>query len=146
GTPAFMWIIMVPVEFIGMLVKPAALMIRLFANMTGGHILLAVLIGFVAAAYKAMGGGATGVAGAVGIGIPALLGTVAIMFLELFIALLQAYIFTFLTALFLGQMVSHHDHGHEHDHAPDFDYTNDTVPAEPGSADPYPTKPAAVPA
>ncbi|MEM8875740.1 MAG: F0F1 ATP synthase subunit A [Planctomycetota bacterium] len=144
GTPWFMWIIMVPVEFVGMLVKPAALMIRLFANMTGGHILLAVLISFVALAYKGFGGGAGGTVGAIGIGIPVLIGTVAIMFLELFIAFLQAYIFTFLTALFLGQMVAHHHDDHAH-HEPDFDYTNDEIPAEPGPAAPYPHDPKAMP-
>src|SRR5262249_12406686 len=102
--------IMVIVEIIGTLVKPFALMIRLFANMVAGHVLLAVLIGFVATAYAALG-----FLGALGIGAITVLGSTAIMCLELFVAFLQAYLFTFLTALFIGLLVVHdEDHG-EHD-------------------------------
>ena len=116
GAPLYMAPIMVPVEFMGMLVKPAALAIRLFANMTAGHILVAVLIGFATAAYTWMG-----VGGTLLLGIPVILGTVAIMVLELFVAFLQAYIFTFLTALFLSQMVM--DHHDDHDEAHDASHT-----------------------
>jgi F-type H+-transporting ATPase subunit a len=101
--PGPIWLapLLVPVEIIGLGAKIVALAIRLFANMMAGHILLAVLIGF-----------ATGFL----IGVPALLGAVAINCLELFVAFLQAFIFTFLTTLFLSQaVVFHHDeHGHEH--------------------------------
>ncbi|HEV7301346.1 MAG TPA: F0F1 ATP synthase subunit A [Tepidisphaeraceae bacterium] len=110
GAPWYMAPIMVPVEIIGMLVKPFALFLRLAANMTAGHILLAVLIGFPALAAAGM----NSYGAAIGIGIPAVLGAVVIMCLELFVAFLQAYLFTFLTALFIGQMVVHHDHD-EHD-------------------------------
>jgi F-type H+-transporting ATPase subunit a len=108
GAPIFMAPVMVPVEILGMFVKPVALAIRLFANMTAGHILLAVLAGFTGTA-AALGTGAL-----IGIGIPVVLGSVAIMCLELFVAFLQAYIFTFLTALFIGQLVVHE---HEEHHA-----------------------------
>ena len=117
GAPAFMAPIMVPVEILGMLVKPCALAIRLFANMTAGHILVAVIVGFSAMAAQ-IGYGALA-----GIGIPVVLGATAIMCLETFVALLQAYIFTFLTTLFIGQLVvheheehegGHHDEAHEH--------------------------------
>ena len=115
GAPWYMWLILIPVEIIGMAVKPIALMIRLFANMSAGHILLAVLIGFVAKAYDGLGTG-----GAIGVGIPSIIGATAISCLEVFVAFLQAYLFTFLTALFIGQLVVH-DHEHEahdeHDHA-----------------------------
>ena len=124
GAPLYMVPIMAPVEFLGMFVKPAALAIRLFANMTAGHILIAVLIGFTTAAFVGLGGGVAGTAGAIGLGIPVVLGAAAIMVLELFVAFLQAYIFTFLTALFLSQMVAHHheeDHHDEHAH----DHTRD---------------------
>jgi F-type H+-transporting ATPase subunit a len=147
GTPWPMWFLMVPLELIGAFIKPAALSIRLFANMTGGHILLAALIGFITLAFASVG-----VVGGFLLGIPILLGTVAIMFLEIFVALLQAYIFTFLTALFLGQMVVHGDHGHGHEGAHDgegdFDYTDEPIPPRAGPADPYePGKtPAAAPA
>lgn len=98
--------IIVLVEAIGIFVKPFALALRLFANMSGGHILLAVLIGFVPQLIQ-KGGGNVVVAP-----IP-LLGAAAIMLLEILVAFLQAFIFTFLTGLFLGQLV-HHDHEHEH--------------------------------
>jgi F-type H+-transporting ATPase subunit a len=105
GAPWFMFPIMVPVEILGMLVKPCALAIRLFANMTAGHVLVAVLISFTGMAA------AVGVGALVAIGIPVVIGTMAIMMLELFVAFLQAYIFTFLTTLFIGQLVVH-----EHEH------------------------------
>jgi F-type H+-transporting ATPase subunit a len=116
GAPIYMAPVMIPVEIMGMFVKPVALAIRLFANMTAGHILLAVLVGFTGAA-AAMGTGAL-----IGIGIPVILGSTAIMCLELFVAFLQAYIFTFLTSLFISQLVVHeHEHhtdeGGHHDEA-----------------------------
>src|SRR3712207_3236571 len=107
GAPVYMAPVMIPVEIMGMFVKPVALAIRLFANMTAGHILLAVLVGFTGAA-AAMGTGAL-----VGIGIPVVLGSTAIMCLELFVAFLQAYIFTFLTSLFISQLVIHEHEHHE---------------------------------
>jgi F-type H+-transporting ATPase subunit a len=107
GAPIYMAPVMLPVEIMGMFVKPVALAIRLFANMTAGHILLAVLASFTGAA-AAVGYGAM-----IGIGIPVVLGSVAIMCLELFVAFLQAYIFTFLTSLFIGQLVVHEHEHHE---------------------------------
>lgn len=108
GAPWYMFIIMIPVEIIGMFVKPFALAIRLFANMAAGHIMLAVLIGFVAGAFQAMGTG-----GGVVIGIPVVLGCTALMVLETFVAFLHAYIFTFLVTLFVGQLVVHEHEHHE---------------------------------
>ena len=105
--PGPLWLapLLVPVEIVGMVAKIFALTVRLFANMMAGHILLATLISF-----------ATVMSGAIGFGIaiPAILGAVAISMLEIFVAFLQAFIFTFLTTLFLGQsIVFHHDdHGH----------------------------------
>lgn len=123
GAPWFMWPVMVPVELLGMVVKPVALALRLFANMTGGHIIIAVLLGFVPALIEALG--PTGYA----LAILPLLGGVAINILEILVAFIQAFIFTFLTTLFLGQLVVHeheehheehgeeeHEHGHGHDH------------------------------
>ncbi len=102
GGPAYLAPIMVPVEIVGTIVKPAALAVRLFANMTAGHVLLAVIIGFTAAAPKALG--------AVGapITLVAAIAAVLIMFLELFVAFLQAFIFMFLTTLFIAQLAHHH--------------------------------------
>lgn len=108
GAPWYMWVIMVPVEIIGHVVKPCALAIRLFANMTGGHLLVAVLLSFVPAAIEHLG-----FLGGGGVSLVAMLGAVAINALEILVSFIQAYIFTFLTCLFLGQLVVHHHDGHE---------------------------------
>ncbi len=108
GAPWYMAWVMIPVEFIGMLVKPFALAIRLFANMSAGHILLAVLIGFVATGFESLGRG-----GGTALSVAIVLGSTAIMCLETFVAFLQAYIFTLLTCLFIGLLVVH-----EHEHKP----------------------------
>ena len=95
-------------EMMGLVFKTFALAMRLFANMIAGHILLAILLSFVGDAASALGTG-----GAVAISIPVILGSVAINFLELFVAFLQAFIFTFLSAMFIGQAVNIHQGNHE---------------------------------
>jgi len=93
---AIMLIILTPVEFLGKLTKPFALMIRLFANMMAGHTLVLSLLGLI---FMFASGGAI-VAGGVTV---ASIGMVSgIMILEVFVALLQAYIFAMLTAVFIG--------------------------------------------
>ena len=109
--PGPLWLapLLVPVEIIGLFAKIFALAVRLFANMVAGHVLLAVLLGFVSGSYLALGAGA-----ATGIGIVVVLVGVAFNLLEIFVAFLQAFIFTFLTTLFISQAVMiHHEHGHE---------------------------------
>ncbi|MHC5111805.1 MAG: F0F1 ATP synthase subunit A [Planctomycetota bacterium] len=111
--PGPLWLapLLVPVEIIGLIAKIFALSVRLFANMMAGHILLAVLLGFILTAGTAMGTGA-----GLTIAVPVIIGSVAITMLEIFVAFLQAFIFTFLTTLFIGQsVVFHHDdhHGEE---------------------------------
>jgi F-type H+-transporting ATPase subunit a len=110
GAPAMMWPIMVPVEIIGTFVKPFALALRLFANMTGGHIVVATLLGFVTQLCMWKAGIGHGMA------LIPLFGTIAIYMLELLVAFIQAFIFSYLTGLFLSQLVHHDDHEHEHDH------------------------------
>jgi F-type H+-transporting ATPase subunit a len=122
GSPTYLWPLMVPIEILGTIMKPVALAIRLFANMTAGHILVAVLFMF---AVSGLGMLTHGIGGAVLGGIvtvPSILGAIGIYFLELFVALLQAFVFMFLTTVFIGQL-SHHGehepheaHGHEHAH------------------------------
>lgn len=96
-------VILVPmifvIELFGLLVKHLVLAVRLLANMLAGHIVLAVLIGFIG--Y---------VSGAVWYGVmpAAVLGAVALSLLELFVAFLQAYIFVFLSSLFIGATVHPH--------------------------------------
>jgi F-type H+-transporting ATPase subunit a len=112
--PGPLWLapLLVPVELIGLVAKVFALAVRLFANMIAGHILLAVLLSFILSA------GAASAALGLGIAVPVVIGSVAITLLELFVAFLQAYIFTFLTALFIGMsVVFHHDDDHHHEAA-----------------------------
>ena len=111
--PLWMAPLLVPVEIIGLIAKVFALAVRLFANMIAGHILLAVLLSFIMTA----GAKSTGLG--LGVGLLVVSGSVAINLLELFVAFLQAFIFTFLTTLFIGMsVVLHHDdqHGQEHGH------------------------------
>jgi len=92
---AIMLVILTPVEFLGKLTKPFALMIRLFANMMAGHTLVLSLLGMIFM-FATIGPARWGVAGAS-------LGMVwGIMVLEVFVAFLQAYIFAMLTAVFIG--------------------------------------------
>jgi F-type H+-transporting ATPase subunit a len=97
-------------EVIGLIARTFALTMRLFANMIAGHVLLAVLLGFIGTSWNALGAGV-----GVTIAVPVVLGSVAINFLELFVAFLQAFIFTFLSAMFIGEAVNIHGAGgHEH--------------------------------
>lgn len=107
--PGPLWLapLMVPLEVVGVFAKAFSLAVRLFANMLAGHTLVAVLIGLILSA-----GTAAGVMGGLGVAVPVVLGSVAVSVLEIFVAFLQAFIFTFLTALFLGMSVVFH-HGHE---------------------------------
>ncbi|MCK4872784.1 MAG: F0F1 ATP synthase subunit A [Phycisphaerales bacterium] len=110
GAPAYLAPLMIPVEILGMLVKPSALMIRLFANMNAGHILLATLLMFVKMSFEGLGAG-----GGLAISIPSMLFAFAIYFLEIFVAFLQAFIFMFLTTIFISQFSHHGEEQHEHD-------------------------------
>lgn len=96
GIPLLLWPIMWPIEFIGLFTKPFALAIRLLANMTAGHMIILVLLGFIFQ-FQSYFIAPVSVAGAV-----------AIYLLELFVAFLQAYIFTFLTSLFISQVQHRH--------------------------------------
>jgi len=99
--PKLLYPIMIPVEIIGTLTKPFALMIRLFANITAGHIIILSLISLI---YIFKTVAIAPVSGAF---------VLFMSVLELLVAALQAYVFTLLSALFIGQAVEEHDH---HDH------------------------------
>jgi F0F1-type ATP synthase membrane subunit a len=93
-----MWFILLVLELVGAVIKPFALMIRLFANMIAGHIVLAALILLIPVS--------AGIAAQIGVGAPVTLLALLIRVLELFVAFLQAYIFTFLTTLFIASAVA----------------------------------------
>lgn len=103
--PVFMKPLMFLVEFLGLFTKPFALLVRLFANMLAGHMVLFFILSLIFVVHL----------GAAVVSVPLATG---LYLLELFVALLQAYIFTLLTALFIGQGVAlgHHHHGDDHAH------------------------------
>ena len=103
--PPYLAPLMIIVELMGLGAKIFALAVRLFANMLAGHVLLAVMIAMILKAGAALG---TGIG--LGIAVPIVVGSVALNMLELFVAFLQAFIFTYLTTLFIGMSVNvHHD-------------------------------------
>lgn len=97
GVPLWLLPIMIPVELLGLFAKPFALCIRLFANMTAGHVVILALIGLVFI-FENVAMAPVSVAFAA-----------AIYLLEIFVALVQAFIFTLLSALFIG-MAAHPEH------------------------------------
>ncbi|MTI31924.1 ATP synthase F0 subunit A [Cytophagales bacterium RKSG123] len=94
GLPKVLLPIMVPIEIIGIFTKPFALMVRLFANITAGHIIILSIIGLI----FIFGSSLTGI-----ISVPF---ATAMNFLELLVAFIQAYVFTLLSAIFIGQAVA----------------------------------------
>ena len=98
GSKIPLYIILLPIEVLGIFIKPAALMIRLFANITAGHIIVVSLISIIFVNQSAWWAG---------LSVPM---TLFISALELLVAFLQAYIFTMLSALFIGAAVERAHH------------------------------------
>lgn len=97
------YIILVPIELLGLIIKPFALLIRLYANMQAGHIVLMSLIGLMFI-FKSW----------IGSSLSFFL-AFAITLIEILVALLQAYIFTMLSSLYFGFASEEHEHEHEED-------------------------------
>ena len=97
GVPPVLLIILIPVEIIGLLVKPFALCVRLFANMTGGHVAILVFLGLISILQSEW------------IAIGSVPFAVAIYMLEIFIGFVQAFVFTLLSTVFIS-MAAHPDH------------------------------------
>jgi F-type H+-transporting ATPase subunit a len=102
GTPAWLLPLMIPIELISQLARPISLAVRLFANMTAGHVILGVLFGLA-------------ISGGILIGWLPFAFTIAMNGLELGIAFIQAYIFTVLSCVYLGDAITLHGHS-EHAH------------------------------
>jgi F-type H+-transporting ATPase subunit a len=106
GVHWILWVIMIPIEILGLFTKPFALCIRLFANMTGGHLVILFLLGlifiFAQIPYIAP--------------VPVAF-AVAINMLEIFVAFLQAYVFTMLTSLFMGLGMQQEAHSEKEHHS-----------------------------
>ena len=95
GVPKIMIPIMIPIEIISMIARPVSLSVRLFANMTAGHTILYVLFGLAMSTPLMIGWLPFGF-------------TVAINGLEIAIAFIQAYIFTILTCVYIGDVIHLH--------------------------------------
>ena len=108
GVPKALWILLIPIEIIGMLNKPIVLMIRLFANITAGHI---IILGFFSLIFIF---GAMNQGLGLGVSVLSVAFTVFMNFLELLVAFLQAYVFTLLSALYFGSAVEEHHHEEHH--------------------------------
>jgi F-type H+-transporting ATPase subunit a len=103
GVPLPLRILILPIELVGIITKPFSLMIRLFANITAGHIIILSLFSliFIFESYA--------------VGIVSTAFAVFMMILELFVALLQAYVFTLLSAMYFASAIEEsHDHHEEH--------------------------------
>jgi F-type H+-transporting ATPase subunit a len=113
GVPLGIKFLLVPIEIISLFIKPVALIIRLFANILAGHIVILSVISMIF-----IFGGISKVAGW-GFAPVSMAFTIFMFFLELMVAAIQAFIFTNLTAVFVGQAIEeahHHDHEHEDYH------------------------------
>jgi F-type H+-transporting ATPase subunit a len=112
GVPAWLKLPPLPIiplpEVIGIFTKPFVLMVRLFANITAGHI---IALGFISLIYI-FGEMSTGLA--YGVSIVSILFNVFMMFLELLVAFIQAFVFTFLSAIYFGLAVEEHHTEHQH--------------------------------
>jgi F-type H+-transporting ATPase subunit a len=105
GLPAPLYVLLVPMEIIGMLVRPFALTMRLAANMTGGHIAILAILSFVFVFTQMLGTALAGIGVGMVFSVPL---AAAISALEVIIVLVQAYVFTLLSAVFVGMAIHAH--------------------------------------
>ncbi len=111
GVPIPILIILTPIEIMGVFLKPFVLMIRLFANMTAGHIIALAFFSLIFI-FGEMSPGA-----GYGVSVVSVAFTVFMGMLELLVAFLQAYVFTLLSAIYFGAAVEEHHHEHAHEEA-----------------------------
>ena len=104
GVSPFLAVALIPIEILGMLVRPFALTMRLAANMTGGHIAILAILSFVFI-FTEMAGGFVGMGIGMLFSVPLAVGISA---LEIIVILVQAYVFTLLTAVFIGMAIHAH--------------------------------------
>ena len=108
GVPKAMWLIVTPVEILGLFTKPFALAIRLFANISAGHFMV---LGLVSLLFI-MGKSGESIGGFIG-AFPISIGfTVGIFCLEIIVGIIQAYVFVLLTSVFIGMAMERHDDHH----------------------------------
>jgi len=105
GLPLFVYPILIPIEIMGMFVRPFALTMRLAANMTGGHIAILAILSFVFLFTELFGRAVAGIGVGLVVSVPLAVGISA---LEIIVVLIQAYVFTLLTAVFIGMAIHVH--------------------------------------
>ena len=113
GVPIGVLVILTPIEIMGVFLKPFVLMIRLFANITAGHIIALAFFSmiFIFGRSPQTGEAQTGLG--LGVGVFSWLFVVFMTFLELLVAFLQAYVFTLLSAIYFGSALEEHHHPDE---------------------------------
>jgi F-type H+-transporting ATPase subunit a len=104
GLPLPVTIMLIPIEVMGMFVRPFALTMRLAANMTGGHIAILAILSFVFIFTELSGQALVGI----GIGVPSVILAVLLSGLEIIVVAVQAYVFTLLSAVFIGMAIHAH--------------------------------------
>jgi F-type H+-transporting ATPase subunit a len=105
GLAAPLYILLIPIEILGMFVRPFALTMRLAANMTGGHIAILAMLSFVFLFAQLAGQAAVGIGVGLAFSVPLAVG---IMALEIIVVLVQAYVFALLSAVFIGMAIHAH--------------------------------------
>ncbi|MEX0609963.1 MAG: F0F1 ATP synthase subunit A [Balneolaceae bacterium] len=108
GVPGWVRFILTPVEILGIFTKPFALAIRLFANMLSGKIMIIAILGLIFIFADTFGSAA-----GYGVSVFSVVLTVLLYALKVFVGLLQAYIFTLLSAVFIGMAAEDHHHSEE---------------------------------
>ena len=117
NTPGVPWWLKIPIplmpiiELVGMITKPFVLTVRLFANISAGHI---IVLGFMSLIFIF---GKMNLGMGYGVSVLSVLFAVFMSMLEILVAFLQAYVFTLLSALYFGMAVEEHEHPHEVEHA-----------------------------
>jgi F-type H+-transporting ATPase subunit a len=105
GLNPLIYVLLIPIEIIGMFVRPFALTMRLAANMTGGHIAILAILSFVFLFAEMFGRAIAGIAVGLVVSIPLAVGVSA---LEIIVVMVQAYVFTLLSAVFIGMAIHVH--------------------------------------
>jgi F-type H+-transporting ATPase subunit a len=105
GLAPLLYIILIPIEVMGLFVRPFALTMRLAANMTGGHIAILAILSFVFLFAEMFGAAIAGIGVGLAVSVPLAVGISA---LEIIVVLVQAYVFSLLTAVFIGMAIHVH--------------------------------------
>lgn len=106
--PVGLWVLLIPIEILGVVLKPFVLMLRLFANITAGHI---IILGFFSLIFIF---GTKNIVAGYGSAVFSVAFTLFMSVLELLVAFLQAYVFTLLASLYIGSATEEHHHAEEH--------------------------------